>query len=435
MGNGLTLNSNGTYTYIKGKTEQTVKVIITAVIKAGEGNKPYEGTVLKAEVSITVPADSKPELTDGALTLGVNSGAGTAANAQITGKLNLTVASGMAFMRYECNSDLLAIDNAGNCVIKPAATDTEVSVTVHYVITSGAYAGTVESKKFAVTVHGLGGAGKPEINEASKTIAFAPAGYTVSHSVTSGSEYIALTEKEGGYSYEFKPQANGKEIKVTFTATVSSGVYAGYNTTVTLDIPTPPVVVPTEYTLTLAVDYTAKTVTPTLKASDKTDVSGATFEYSVDNESVITINENGVFTVVGAGTAKVTVVASLGGGKVAEAVCDIVVYSVEVEKPVPVPTVYTLTLKIDDTNENKLVYELTANPSSDIPEGVTYEFTVEQDETLPAIRFDETTQTFEKIAVGTATVTVIAKLNGKVIATADMEITVTASDLPTPPTE
>ena len=436
VGNGLTLNSNGTYTYIKGKTEQTVKVIITAVIKDGEGNKPYEDTVLKAEVSITVPADSKPELTDGALTLGVNSGAGTAANAQITGKLNLTVASGMAFMRYECNSDLLAIDNAGNCVIKPAATDTEVSVTVHYVITSGAYAGTVESKEFAVTVHGLGGAGKPEINEASKTIAFAPAGYTVSHSVTSGSEYIVLTEKEGGYSYEFKSQASGKEIKVTFTATVSSGVYAGYNTTVTLDIPTPPVVVPTEYTLTLAVDYTAKTVTPTLGASDKTDVSGATFAYLVDNESVITINENGVFTVVGAGTAKVTVTASLGGNKVAEAVCDIVVYSVEVEKPVPVPTVYTLELKIDETNENKLVYELTANPSSDIPEGVTYEFTVTQDETSPAIRFDEATLTFEKIAEGKATVTVIAKLNGEVIATSNvLEIAVTASELPEPPIE
>ncbi len=436
VGNGLTLNSNGTYTYIKGKTEQTVKVIITAVIKDGEGNKPYEDTVLKAEVSITVPADSKPELTDGALTLGVNSGAGTAANAQITGKLNLTVASGMAFMRYECNSDLLAIDNAGNCVIKPAAVDTEVSVTVHYVITSGAYAGTVESKEFAVTVHGLGGAGKPELNEENKTIAFAPAGYTVSHSVTSGSEYIVLTEKEGGYSYEFKSQASGKEIKVTFTATVSSGVYAGYNTTVTLDIPTPPVVVPTEYTLTLAVDYTAKTVTPTLGASDKTDVSGATFAYLVDNESVITINENGVFTVVGAGTAKVTVTASLGGNKVAEAVCDIVVYSVEVEKPVPVPTVYTLELKIDETNENKLVYELTANPSSDIPEGVTYEFTVTQDETSPAIRFDEATLTFEKIAEGKATVTVIAKLNGEVIATSNvLEIAVTASELPEPPIE
>ena len=245
-----------------------------------------------------------------------------------------------------------------------------------------------------------------------------------------------LTEKEGGYSYDFKPQASGKEIKVTFTATVSSGVYAGYNTTVTLDIPTPPVVVPTEYTLTLAVDYTAKTVTPTLKASDKTDVSGATFAYSVDDQSVITINENGVFTVVGAGTAKVTVVASLGGGKVAEAVCDIVVYSVEVEKPVPVPTVYTLTLKIDETNENKLVYELTANPSSDIPEGVTYEFTVTQDETSPAISFNEGTLTFEKLAEGKATVTVIAKLNGEVIATSNvLEITVTASDLPTPPTE
>ncbi len=436
VGNGLTLNSNGTYTYIKGKTEQTVKVIITAVIKAGEGNKPYEGTVLKAEVSITVPADSKPELEDGALTLGVNSGAGTAANAQITGKLNLTVASGMAFMRYECNSDLLAIDNAGNCVIKPAATDTEVSVTVHYVITSGAYAGTVESKAFAVTVRGLGGAGVPALNEASKTIAFAPAGYTVSYSVTSGGEYIELTANTGGYSYEFKPQANGKEIKVTFTATVSSGVYAGYNTTVTLDIPTPPVVVPTEYTLTLAVDYTAKTVTPTLEASDKTDVSGATFAYSVDDQSVITINENGVFTVVGAGTAKVTVVASLGGGKVAEAVCDIVVYSVEVEKPVPVPTVYTLTLKIDETNANKLVYELTANPSSDIPEGVTYEFTVTQDETSPAISFNEGTLTFEKLAEGKANITVVAKFDGKVIATSNvLEITVTASELPTPPIE
>ena len=435
VGNGLALNSNGTYTYIKGKTEQTVKVIITAVIKGGEGNKPYEGTVLKAEVSITVPADSKPELTDGALTLGVNSGAGTAANAQITGKLNLTVASGMAFMRYECNSELLAIDNAGNCVIKPAATDTEVSITVHYVIISGAYAGTVESKEFVVTVRGLGGAGKPELNEASKTIAFAPAGYTVSYSVTSGGEYIELTAKEGGYSYEFKPQANGKEIKVTFTATVSSGVYAGYNTTVTLDIPTPPVVVPTEYTLTLAVDYAAKTVTPTLEASDGTDLSQAAFAYSVDDQSVITIDQNGAFTVVGAGTAKVTVIASLGGGKVAEAVCDIVVYSVEVEKPVPVPTVYTLELKIDETNENKLVYELTANPSSDIPEGVTYEFTVTQDETSPAIRFDEATLTFEKIADGTANITVVAKFDGKVIATADMEITVTASDLSTPPTE
>lgn len=435
VGNGLTLNDDKTYTYIKGKTAQTVRVIITAVIKEGAGNKPYEDTVLKAEVSITVPADSKPEFEDGALTLSVNSGAGTAANAQITGKLNLTVPSGMAFMRYECNSELLAIDNAGNCVIKPAATDTEVSVTVHYVIISGAYAGTVESKEFAVTVRGLGGAGVPALNEASKTIAFAPAGYTVSYSVTSGSEYIVLTANTGGYSYVFKPQANGKEIKVTFTATVSSGVYAGYNTTVTLDIPTPSVVVPTEYTLTLAVDYAAKTVKPTLTVNDGTDLSQAAFAYSVDNESVITINENGVFTVVGAGTAKVTVVASLGGDEVAQAVCDIVVYSVEVEKPVPVPTVYTLTLKIDETDGNKLVYELTANPSSDIPEGVTYEFTVTQDEVSPAISFDEETLIFEKIAEGTATITVIAKLDGKVIATADMEITVTASDLSTPPTE
>jgi len=141
-----------------------------------------------------------------------------------------------------------------------------------------------------------------------------------------------------------------------------------------------------------------------------------------------------VFTFVGAGTAKVTVTASLGG-KVAEAVCDIVVYSVEVEKPVPVPTVYTLTLKIDETNDNKLVYELTANPSSDIPEGVTYEFTVTQNETSPAIRFNEATLTFEKIAEGTANITVVAKLNGEVIATADMEITVTASELPEPPIE
>ncbi len=435
VGNGLTLNDDGTYTYIKGKNEQTVRVIITAVIKEGENNKPYEGTVLAIEVSITVPADSKPEFADGALTLSVNSGAGTAANAQITGKLNLTVPSGMAFMRYECDSDLLAIDNAGNCVIKPTAVDTEVSVTVHYVITSGAYAGTVESRAFVVTVNGLGGAGVPELDEASKTIAFAPAGYTVSYSVTSGSEYIDLTANTGGYSYAFKPQANGKEIKVTFTATVSSGVYAGYNTTVTLDIPAPPVVVPAEYTLTLAVDYANNTVTPTLKASDGTDVSQATFAYSVDNESVITINENGVFTVKGAGTAKVTVTASLGGNEVAQAVCDIVVYSVEVEKPVPVPTVYTLELKIDETDKNKLVYELTANPSSEIPESVTYEFTVTQDGDTPAIRFDEETLTFEKIAEGTATITVIAKLNGEVIATADMEIMVTAGDLSTPPIE
>lgn len=323
IGEGLTVDNNGNYTYVRGREERVVKVIVIATVKT----EPFNGAVLSLNIDIAVPKEDEPAIGD--IVLGVDAiSSDSAINAPITGRLSvLSVPDSITVLYYECDSEYLAVNANGACVIKPSSAENkQVSVTVHYAITKGAYAGEIKSKSSTVTVEKLIALGTPIASDGK--ITFEHNGYNVDYEVTTGDEFINVAYGSTyGYTYTLTEDANGQIIEITFTATVNNGVYKNHKTAVTVIVPTPPVVEPITYEMTVQVEWIEQTG-GIITATVTPQADGVIYSFTADTEGVIELSADGTFTVIAAGKTVVTVTAIIDGIEIAQETKEIVVISV-----------------------------------------------------------------------------------------------------------